>query len=199
MKTTLQAIHVVLSRAFKAGKFLFSLYLILSVVLSFTNIINIYIFKEIVDTANNNNTIFNFNLITLISIRLIIEIISKVLSRCSEYFWYVFDTKQLFFNYNDFLKKLSSFDMENFENPTTSDLIWRAYSRFEWHVRYYLDTFIKFVSKGIEFVASIIIFAMASPMGAIFITLCNIFPIYFRSVWIRTPFPVPVNTLNRTS
>lgn len=182
MKTIISAIQFVVSRSFKAAKLLFSIYILANVLLSFTNILNIFIFKEIVDTANNSKTLFNLSLLSIIVIRLILEIISKVISRYAEYIWYVFDIKQLFFNYTDFLKKLSSFDMANFENAATHDLIWRAFNRFQWHVRYYLDTFIKFFSKAIELSASIIIFIFASPISALFVVISNLVPIYLRSV-----------------
>lgn len=110
------------------------------------------------------------------------EVISKVISRFSEYIWYAWDIEQLFYNYTDFLKKLSSFDLANFENPSTYDLIWRAFNRFQWHVRFYLDTCIRFFSNVIELSASIVIFATASPFGAFLILITNILPIYVRSI-----------------
>lgn len=182
MKTTLTAIQFVVSRAFQAAPTFFTIYIILNILLSFTNVLNIFIFKEVVDTANHNKTLFSAGILILIYLRLILEVLSKLASRCAEYLWYVLDTKHLFFNYTDFLKKLASFDMSNFENPTTHDLIWRAFNRFQWHVTYYLDTFIKFFSKLIELSASIVIFAFASPLSALIIVVANIIPIYIRSV-----------------
>ncbi|OGK28870.1 hypothetical protein A3D06_01505 [Candidatus Roizmanbacteria bacterium RIFCSPHIGHO2_02_FULL_40_9] len=182
MSVTLQAIRFVVNRAFKAAPFLFSVYITANVLLAFTNILNIFIFKEIIDSANQNSTILGLTILALICMRLLIEILSKVVGRYAEYIWYVWDIKQLYVNYTDFLKKLSSFDLANFENAETHDLIWRAFNRFQWHVRYYLDMFIKLVSKIVELSASVIIFAVASPLSALFIVIANIIPIYVRSV-----------------
>ena len=182
MKTIFEAIKFVLSRSFKAAPFLFSIFVVASIFLSFTNILNIFIFKEIVDSASNNITFLNLGLLTIIVIRLILEVISKIIGRYAEYIWFSLDIKQLFSNYSDFLSKLSSFDLANFENASTHDLIWRAFNRFQWHVRYYLDTFIKFFSKAIELSASIVIFAFASPLSAFLIVIANLIPIYIRSV-----------------
>lgn len=108
--------------------------------------------------------------------------VGKVISRYSEYIWLSLDTKQLFYNYSAFLSKLSSFDLANFEDAKTHDLIWRAFNRFQWHIRYYLDTFFKLCSRILELAASIAIFFIASPVGAAFIVITNIIPIYVRSV-----------------
>ncbi len=170
------------SRSFKSSPSLFVVFVSATVFLSFTNILNILIFKEIIDAANKSKTILGLGLLTIIIIRLIFEILNKVVNRYAEFIWFSLDTKQLFYNYAAFLAKLSSFDLANFENPTTHDLIWRAFNRFQWHIRYYLDTFIKLLSRAIELSASIVIFALASPFNAVLILVMNLIPIYVRSV-----------------
>lgn len=182
MKITLQAIQFVLKRSFLASPLLFVIYASIQIVLAFTSIINIFIFKEIIDTANGLSSLFGLTLVILISLRVSLDVLEKVSSRFAEYIWYVWDTKQIFVNYSAFLKKLASFDFANFEHPETHDLIWRAFNRFQWHVRYYLDTVMKFFSKSIELSASIFIFAIASPLSAFLIILTNLVSIYVRTV-----------------
>lgn len=182
MKIIIEAVKFVVGRSFKAARTLFVVYIVASIFLSFTAILNIFIFKEIIDSVNQNENVVGLSILTLIFLRFILEVISKVIFRLSEYIWYAWDIEQLFYNYTDFLKKLSSFDLANFENPSTHDLIWRAFNRFQWHVKFYLDTCVKLFSKVIELSASIVIFATASPLGAFLILITNILPIYVRSV-----------------
>jgi ABC-type multidrug transport system fused ATPase/permease subunit len=182
VKTTLKAIQFVIGRAVSASPYLFLIFVLTVIFLSFTDILNIFVFKEILDSVNNKETTLRFGLFSLIFLRLGLEVVSKVISRYSEYIWLSLDTKQLFNNYSAFLSKLSSFDLANFEDAQTHDLIWRAFNRFQWHIRYYLDTFFKLCSRFMELAASIVIFFVASPMGAIFIVIANIIPIYIRSL-----------------
>lgn len=182
MKTTIKAIQFVLRRANGASSLLFSIFVVTSIFLSFTNILNIFIFKEIIDAANNKETVLRLGLFGIIVLRIGLEAFNKVAGRYNEYIWLALDTKQLFYNYSAFLKKLSSFDLANFEDTQTHDLIWRAFNRFQWHIRYYLDTSIKLFSRVLELSASIFIFFIASPMGATLLVIANIIPIYIRSV-----------------
>ena len=181
MKTLFEAIKFVLEKAFKATSGIFIVYLTIQVILALTIILNIFIFKQIIDAANNQRTLFGLSLLGIIVFRLIYEMLAKAIEKYGEYLQNILDVKLTLFNNAEFVDKLSTLDISSYENPQTHDLIWRALNRVQWHIKYYLDQCVKLFTQAIALSASVAIFFFASPIGAIVIVLANIAPILVKS------------------
>src|SRR3989344_110120 len=181
MVKTIEAIKFVLEKAFKATSGIFIVYLTIQVILALTIILNIFIFKQIIDAANNQRTLFGLSLLGIIVFRLIYEMLAKAIEKYGEYLQNILDVKLTLFNNAEFVDKLSTLDISSYENPQTHDLIWRALNRVQWHIKYYLDQCVKLFTQAIALSASVAIFFFASPIGAIVIVLANIAPILVKS------------------
>jgi len=177
----IQAIKFVFKRALEATSTLFILYLILTFILSFGAVINIAFFKVAIDSISNKGSLFGLTIISIIIFRLVYEVIYKIIEKYTEYLWNTIDLKQTIYNTAQFIDKLATFDLSNFENPQTFDKIWRSFNRIAWQLKFYLDASIRFFSKCIELSASIIIFFIASPLNAILIIFSNVIPIFIKS------------------
>lgn len=177
----IEAIKFVLEKAFKAAFAVFTIYLTIQVVIALTTILNIFIFKQIIDAANNQQTIFGLSLLGIIIFRLLYEIVTKVLEKYGEYLQNILDVTLTSYNNAEFVDKLSTLDISSYENPQTHDLIWRALNRVQWHIKYYLDQSVKLFTQSIALSASLAIFFFASPIGAILVVFANIIPILVKS------------------
>lgn len=178
---TIQAVKFVVTRTLQAAKILFILYVSLSVIISLATIVNVFIFKEVIDAAGGQKTIFGLSIISLVVLRLVYEIINKSVEKLTEYLWNLIDIKQTLYNTTDFINKLSTLDLSNFENPQIYDKIWRSFNRIPWQLRAYLDATIRLLERSIELSISIIIFAVASPLGALLIVIANIVPMIVKA------------------
>ncbi|MBI4008707.1 ABC transporter ATP-binding protein [Candidatus Roizmanbacteria bacterium] len=177
----IQAVKFVVTKTYKATKTLLIVYTILTILISLFQVFNILIFKEVIDTANGQKTILSLNLFSLIYLWIAYATINKILEKFAEYLWNIIDLKQTIFNTGDFVNKLSTLDLSNFENPQTYDKIWRSFNRIPWQIKFYLDTSIRLLAKFIELSISATIFFIASPLNAILIIGANIIPIIVKS------------------
>lgn len=177
----IQAVKFVLHQTYQACGNIFILYLFTQFIIASASIVNIFIFKEIINSINNQPTTFKLSLTTIVVIRLVYEVVSKITEKYGEYLWNEIDIRQTIYGNKKFVEKLSTLDIATFDNPQSHDLMWRAFNRFQWHIRYYLGTFINFFRKIIEFSISVLIFTLASPLGALLIVGSNIIPIIINS------------------
>src|SRR3989338_2068662 len=186
----IQAVKFVFVRTFKASGVLLIIYVMLIAFVSLFSIFNILVFKEVIDTANGQKTILGLNIFSLIVLLTIYSIINKVLVKFAEYLWNIIDLKQTVYNTNDFINKLSTLDLSNFENPQTYDKIWRSFNRIPWQLKYYLNSAIKLLEKSVELSISVLIFFIASPVSAILIIIVNIIPILVKSKFGEQTFNI---------
>ncbi|OGK23641.1 hypothetical protein A3A46_02215 [Candidatus Roizmanbacteria bacterium RIFCSPLOWO2_01_FULL_37_13] len=186
----IQAVKFVFVRTFKASGVLLIIYVMLIAFVSLFSIFNILVFKEVIDTANGQKTILGLNIFSLIVLWTIYSIINKVLVKFAEYLWNIIDLKQTVYNTNDFINKLSTLDLSNFENPQTYDKIWRSFNRIPWQLKYYLNSAIKLLEKSVELSISVLIFFIASPVSAILIIIANIIPILVKSKFGEQTFNI---------
>lgn len=177
----IQAVRFVVIRTYKATKIFLIVYVILTVFVSLLSIFNMLVFKEVIDAANGQKTILGLSVFSLISFWILYAMVNKILEKFAEYIWNIIDLKQTIYNTADFIHKLSTLDLSNFENPRTYDKIWRSFNRIPWQLKQYLDSAIKLLGKSIELSISILIFFIASPLNAILIILVNIVPILFKT------------------
>lgn len=177
----IQAVKFVVVRTYKASKTLLIAYVFLTVFVSLLSIFNMLVFKEIIDAANGQKTILGLSVFSLISFWVLYAIVNKILEKLAEYLWNIIDLKQTIYNTTDFIHKLSTLDLSNFENPQTYDKIWRSFNRIPWQLKLYLDSAIKLLGKSIELSISVLIFFIASPINAVLIILANIIPVLVKS------------------
>ncbi|MBI4226128.1 ABC transporter ATP-binding protein [Candidatus Roizmanbacteria bacterium] len=177
----IQAVKFVVIRTYKTTKILLVVYISLTIFISLLAFINILVFKEVIDAANGQETILGLSILSLFFLWFIYQIFEKALEKFAEYLWNIIDLKQTIYNTSDFVNKLSTLDLSNFENPQTYDKIWRSFNRIPWQLKYYLDSAIKLLGKSIELSISIFIFFVVSPLSAILIVFANIIPILVKS------------------
>lgn len=177
----IQAIKFVFAKTYKAAKNLLIIYIILTIIISLLSIFNLLVFKEMTDAANGQKTIFGLSILALINLWIAYAIFNKILEKLAEYLWNLIDLKQTIYNTGDFVNKLSTLDLSNFENPKTYDKIWRSFNRIPFHLKYYLDATIRLLAKSIELSISIGIFFLASPVNAILIVCANLIPVIVKS------------------
>ena len=176
-----QAVRFVVSQTFKAARFLLIFYVWLTIFISLLSFVNLLVFKEVIDTANGQKTILGLSIVSLFSIWFLYQIFEKILEKFSEYLWNIIDLKQTIYNTSNFVDKLSTLDLSNFENPQIYDKIWRTFNRIPWQLKYNLDAAVKLLSKSVEVFISVFIFFLASPFSAILIIIANIVTIIVKS------------------
>ena len=177
----IQAVKFVVIRTYKAAGSLLILYAALTVFVSLLSIFNMLVFKEVIDAANGQKTLLGLSIFSLIVFWIIYAIVNKIVEKLAEYLWNIIDLKQTIYNTGEFVNKLSTLDLSNFESPQTYDKIWRSFNRIPWQLKYYLDLAIKLLGKTVELSISILIFFIASPLNAALIILANIIPVLFKS------------------
>ena len=174
------AIKFTLQKTWKSTKYLFVLYLLAQIIIAISSLVNIFTFKEIIDSANQSETVLGFSLIGIILVRLVYELFKQVVTGASRYVWALLNARQMIF-YNDlFLQKVATLDVAKFENPNSVGLINRAFARIN-QFTFYLKGIVEIMSSLVELSVSIIIFIFASPLVAILIVIANIIPIFVRS------------------
>jgi len=177
----IQAVKFVVIRTYKAAGSLLILYAALTVFVSLLSIFNMLVFKEVIDAANGQKTLLGLSIFSLIVFWIIYAIVNKIVEKLAEYLWNIIDLKQTIYNTGEFVNKLSTLDLSNFESPQTYDKIWRSFNRIPWQLKYYLDLAIKLLGKTVELSISILIFFIASPLNAVLIILANIIPVLVKS------------------
>ena len=177
----IQAVKFVVIRTYKAAGKLLIIYITLTVFVSLLSILNMLVFKEVIDAANGQKTLLGLSIFSLLTLWIIYAIVNKVIEKLAEYLWNIIDLKQTIYNTSNFVYKLSTLDLSNFESPQTYDKIWRSFNRIPWQLKYYLDLAIKLLGKTVELSISILIFFIASPLNAALIILANIIPVLVKS------------------
>lgn len=177
----IQAVKFVIVRTYEAVGSLLIIYIVLSSLVSISSIVNIFIFKKIIDAAGGQQSFFGLTLLGLIIFRLAYEIFNSLLSNLANYIWSVVDVKQTIYNTSAFVKKLATLDLSNLEDSRTYDKVWRSFNRIPWQIKFYLEGFILLLGRSIEMSASIVIFAINSPLGALLIVVANIVPIVMKA------------------
>lgn len=177
----IRAIGFVSKRAFESAPLHFIFYLALMSILSFGTLLNILFFKFAVDSATQEKSLFGLSLIALFMVKVLFDIVYKIIEKTAEYFWNVIELKQAIYNTSRFTEKLSTLDIASFENANTFDKIWRSFNRIAWQLRFYLDAAIRLMGKFIELSVSIVIFFIASPLSAVIMIAANVIPIIVKT------------------
>jgi len=176
-----RAINFTINSYWKAARPLFLISLITSVFIALSSIVNTITFKEIIDSANNQNTLLGLSIFGVIIFRLVYELTKKTIEGISFYFWNLMDATQAIYMHRAYVDKIATLDISTFEEPTSVGLMKRAFDRLQFQLKLYLKSIIELISSAIELSVTILIFFMASPILAIVIIIANIIPIIVRS------------------
>ncbi len=184
------SVKFVLSRTWKAAKKTFALYVILQVILGFLYTFTIFFYSAIINAANNQGTFLGISIIGIIVIRLIYEVITNFIDNLREYVWNILDIKQVIYNNEDFIRKLSTLDLPSYEDPLKNDLIWRTFNRFQMQFKWYIQYMVEFLQRIVMFIIILAIFMFASPLIAIFVLIAHVIPLIVRAKFGEYTFTI---------
>lgn len=176
------SISFVFTRTWKAAKGTFALYISLQILLGFLYTGSIFFYSAIINAATGTSTFFGLGIIGIIVLRLIYEIITNFIEKFREYVWNILDIKQVIYNNQDFIRKLSKFDLPSFENPGRNDLIWRTFTRFQMQFKWYVNYVVEFLQKMVMFAVIVSIFMIgSSPIIGLVVLFTHIIPLIVRA------------------
>ncbi|OGM11382.1 hypothetical protein A2Z22_01200 [Candidatus Woesebacteria bacterium RBG_16_34_12] len=153
-----RAIKFTLKTIWKAAKPTFLVCLIAQVFIALSSIINTITFKEIIDSANNQETLLGLSIFGVIFFRLVYELVRKIVEGVSYYFWSLLDISQAIYMHRAYVDKISTLDISSFEHPTSVGLMKRAFDRLQFQLKLYLKSIIDLISSAIELSVTIVIF-----------------------------------------
>ena len=113
-------------------------YLSLSTVLALTFIIDLFSYKEVIDTINGSPTLLGLTLYGVLTVLFLYFLLYKVLEGLTSYVWNLLDVQLAVYLNGIFFDKLSTLDLSLFENPQKVGLANRAFNRFQFQFKYYL-------------------------------------------------------------
>ena len=177
----LSSIRFVFNRTWKADKGTFALYIFLQVILGFLYTGTIFFYSAIINAATGKSTLFGLGIIGIIVLRFVYEVITNFVDKFREYIWNILDIKQAIYNNQDFIRKLSTFDLPSFEDPSKNDLIWRTFNRFQMQFKWYIQYIVEFLQRVIMFIIILSIFMVGSPLIALFVLVAHIVPLIIRA------------------
>lgn len=177
----LQAIKFTIIKSWQASKKFFLAYLLVQILLALAWIIDLLVYKEVIDTANHTKTILGLSIWAIVTALLIYNLIHKIVEGFGYYLWVRLDIKQLLFLNRKFIDKLTQLDLATFENPNTIGLIQRAFNRFQFQYKYYIKAIVDVISSAIKVLLSMVIFFISSPLIGLIILIANLVPIFVRS------------------
>jgi ATP-binding cassette, subfamily B, bacterial len=174
-------ISFVLKQVWHSAKIYFILILLFSVIVSLSSLVNLLTFRDIINAATGLPTLFGFSLIGVLLFRFSYEILKKIVDGLIGYTWQLLDIKNVIHLHRTFVDKVATLDLSGLENPHLVGLMNRAYSRLQFQIKLYLQSFIQVTASFFELLISFAIFALASPAFALLIIITNLIPIFVRA------------------
>jgi len=203
-----QSVKFTLKASWAVARKLLFYYLSLNTVLALTFIIDLFSYKEVIDTINGSPTLLGLTLYGVLTVLFLYFLLYKVLEGLTSYVWNLLDVQLAIYLNGIFFDKLSSLDLSLFENPQKVGLANRAFNRFQFQFKYYLKVIVDVYVGAIKLLISILIFFYVSPIIGALIILANalhilinsrmsngIFLIYRADDEIKRKFEYVVNTL----
>ncbi len=178
--TVFSSVKFVLSRTWKASKGIFILFVIIQIILGFLYTGTIFFYSAIINAATGKSTLFGFGILGIIVIRFMYEAVTNIIEKFREYITNILDIKQAIYNNQDFIRKLSTFDLPTYENPEKNDLIWRTFNRFQMQFKWYMQYSVEFLQRIIMFLVILSIFIVGSPIIALIVLVAHIIPLVIR-------------------
>jgi ATP-binding cassette, subfamily B, bacterial len=169
-----KAVQFTLRKVWESSKSLSAGYLILSVVYSLMSFGTTLILKEIIDTVNGGNTLLHFTLIGILVFKVAFDIIAGIIGAGSDYLMPLLKKHISMHFLEEMINRTASLDIPSFEDPKTVSVIGRAYSRIHFQFEYYYRDIITLLTTLLEISLALVIFVIASPLGALLLVLANL-------------------------
>ncbi|PIY69141.1 hypothetical protein COY90_02260 [Candidatus Roizmanbacteria bacterium CG_4_10_14_0_8_um_filter_39_9] len=185
-----QAIKFTVKTIWNAARPMFLVCLIAQVFIALSSIINTITFKEIIDSANNQQTLFGLSIFGVIIFRSSYELARKIIEGISNYSWSLLDISQAIYMHRAYVDKIATLDISRFEDSSSVGLMKRAFDRLQFQLKLYLKAIIDLISTAIELSVTIVIFFFASPVLSIVIIIANMIPIIVRSRYANGVFMI---------
>lgn len=186
----ISSIRFVFGRTWQASKGVFTLYILLQIILGFLYTGTIFFYSAVINAATGKDTFLGLGLVGIIVLRLIYEVFINFVDKFREYIWNILDIKQAIYNNQDFVRKLSTFDLPTFEDPTKNDLIWRTFNRFQMQFKWYVQFIVEFLQRIIMFMIILAIFIAGSPVIALIVLFTHIIPLIIRARYGEYTFTI---------
>lgn len=186
----ISSMRFVIGRIWNAAPGLFFLYVSLQILLGIFYSANIFFYSVIIDAANGKRVLFGLSIISIIFIRLIYEIISNFFDKFREYIWNILDIKQVLYNNQDFIKRLSKLDLPTYEDPSKNDLMWRTFNRFQMQLKWYAQYIVEMLQRFVMLGFTMIIFAFGSPFIATIVLIAHLIPLFVRAKFGEYSFTI---------
>jgi ABC-type multidrug transport system fused ATPase/permease subunit len=75
---------------------------------------------------------------------------------------------------SEFIDKTAKLDISSLEDPKTVGILGRAYSRIQFQFEYYFRSIVQLLTTSIDIILAILIFVIASPLGAFILFIANL-------------------------
>ncbi|MEK7559593.1 MAG: ABC transporter ATP-binding protein [Patescibacteria group bacterium] len=175
------AVIFVLSTLWKSKGWALLSYTVLQIIVYLSIFLNNFAFKGIIDSASNKQSFLQIGVFGFLILWLIYQLGRTFLERVMDYLWNILDVAQVLYSTEKFVHKLSSLDLPSYEDSMKHDLMWRAFNRINFQMKYYSNAIISSFAQSVSLVFSVFIFFLASPPLALAIITSNLVPIIIRS------------------
>lgn len=184
------SMRFVIRRIWNAAPGLFLLYISLQMLLGIFYSANILFYSAIIDAANGKKIIFGLGVISIVFVRLVYEVFANFLEKFREYIWNILDIKQVIYNNQDFIKRLSKLDLPTYEDPAKNDLMWRTFNRFQMQLKWYAQYIVELLQRSVMLGFTMIIFVFGSPFIAAIVFIAHCIPLLIRAKFGEYSFTI---------
>ena len=186
----LKVIVFTLQKVKSSCKWIFYSFIFLSVFYSILSFVTTLIFKEIIDTANGSKTILHFSLWGILFFQAGFQIFSSLVAGIRDYLLPILKKRVSMLFLSELIDKTSHLDVASLENPKTVGVISRAYSRIHFQFEYFFMNIVQLLTTFLEIMLALVIFLLASPIGALMLLITNIISTAFKAYLGGTNFNI---------
>lgn len=185
-----KVINFTLQKVKNSSGIIFYFFIFLSLFYSVLSFVTTLIFKEIIDTASGSDTYLHFSLVGILFFQAGFQIFLSVIDGTRNYLFPIIKKKVSSLFLNELIDKTSTLDVASLENPKTVGVISRAYSRIHFQYEYYFASIVGLITTFLEIILALVIFMVASPIGAIILLLANTISTIFKAYLGGTNFNI---------
>jgi ATP-binding cassette subfamily B protein len=170
----LKTILFTIKKVKDSNKVVFYFFVLLSIFYSVLSFGTTLIFKEIVDTVNNSNTILHLSIWGVLIFKVCFDVFAGGISSIRDYLMPLIKKNTSLLFLGELIDKTSELDVSSLEDPKTVGVISRAYSRIHFQFEYYFRNIVQLLTSFIEIILALGIFFLVSPIGALILLLTNL-------------------------
>jgi ATP-binding cassette subfamily B protein len=186
----LELLRFLFSKLIQSSLKPFLIYFTLTTISAPHMIATLFLFKEIIDTASGNVSILSLSLTTLVILYFLLLVFSNILDSIRSHLWAICQANLTRLQLSEFIQKISSLDLAQYENNETTTTIQRTSSRINFQVNNSLRTIFGAYRSGIELIISTGIFIFAAPLATFLIIFANAISIFAQTKISRGTFQI---------